>query len=261
MKQLELEVDNILPQIYGQGINPKMYDVSLSITRSGNVYTTTYSLKIDKSDDGKAWTGFYSRGSAGGNDYIQRADGQIDGTNNKDGKSMKTRLEGIGAVDIIPISNSPIINTKSVGYKQYFFQFTKISKPSHDKTAEPTPNDTDDIIKNFVITTTKLDDLNPKFKDEVSKYIESEGNKNYSVDYFDLSSEDKINATAKLDIVPDEKGFNKFSILLNPKGESQESLNHALEKNPGSEVIKQGTIIKKNELKPEYEWHLVGLHV
>ena len=81
------------------GINPKITDLSASITKNGEQYTTIYRATVTKSNDGKAWMGFTSRGSIG-NDYIKRADGQIDGTENKDGKSLEQKLKGIGAGEI-----------------------------------------------------------------------------------------------------------------------------------------------------------------
>ena len=136
LKSFETKIDNALEQIYNQGINPKMYDVKLKVVRNGNTYTTTSSLTIDKSDDDKAWTGFASRGSIN-NNYVSRADGQIDGSGNLDGKSLEEKLKKIGAVKIIPISNSPI-TIDDVQLKQYFFQFTKKQKPSH-AISKPTP--------------------------------------------------------------------------------------------------------------------------
>jgi hypothetical protein len=141
LKGLEKKIDKAIEQIYNQGINPKMYDVKLKVVRNGNTYTTTSSLTIDKSDDGKAWTGFASRGSIG-YDYVNRAEGQIDGTGNKDGRSLEEKLKsGADAVEIIPISNSPI-TISNVELKQYFVQFTKSLKPSHTSSKsnkQPTP--------------------------------------------------------------------------------------------------------------------------
>jgi hypothetical protein len=130
LKGLERKIDRALEQIYYQGINPKMYDVKLKVVRNGNTYTTTSSLTIDKSDDGKAWTGFASRGSIGYG-YVNRADGQIDGSGNADGRSLEEKLKsGADAVEFLPISNSPI-TISNVELKQYFVQFTKSLKPSH----------------------------------------------------------------------------------------------------------------------------------
>jgi hypothetical protein len=130
LKGLERKIDRALEQIYNQGINPKMYDVKLKVVRNGNTYTTTSSLTIDKSDDGKAWTGFASRGSIGYG-YVNRADGQIDGSGNADGRSLEEKLKsGADAVEFLPISNSPI-TISNVELKQYFVQFTKSLKPSY----------------------------------------------------------------------------------------------------------------------------------
>ena len=130
LKGLERKIDRALEQIYNQGINPKMYDVKLKVVRNGNTYTTTSSLTIDKSDDGKAWTGFASRGYIG-YVYVNRADGQIDGSGNADGRSLEEKLKsGADAVEFLPISNSPI-TISNVELKQYFVQFTKSLKPSH----------------------------------------------------------------------------------------------------------------------------------
>jgi hypothetical protein len=144
LTKMEKEIDDILPKIYEMGINPKMYDVSLEIKKTNdNSFTTTYSLKIDKSDDGKAWMGFATRGSIG-SDYEKRADGQISGKENQDGKSLEDKLKGIGAIEIIPISNSPIVD-KNVPFKQYFFQFTKGKYPAitSKKTSGQDTNNTD----------------------------------------------------------------------------------------------------------------------
>lgn len=131
-KQLETKLDQILPQLYNQGINPKITSVTAQIKKNGNQFVTNYSVTIDKSNDGKAWMGFTSRGSSG-NEYQQRADGQIDGSANEDGRSLEEKLKSIGAGEIEQIKGSPIID-RLIPFKQYFVQFTKPSKyPSIDE--------------------------------------------------------------------------------------------------------------------------------
>jgi len=116
------------------GINPKITDLSASITKNGNQYTTIYRATVTKSNDGKAWMGFTSRGSIGpglirGKTYDQRADGQMDGTENKDGKSLEEKLKGIGAGEIETIT---VYEEPKVSVKQYFVQFTKPNEfPPH----------------------------------------------------------------------------------------------------------------------------------
>jgi hypothetical protein len=265
----EKKVDDALEQIYNQGINPKMYDLSFNVVRNGNTFTTTVSLVINKSDDGKAWTGFSTRGSYGDR-YVSRADGQIDGRENKDGMPLEEKLKSkADAVEIIPISNSPI-TISNADIKQYFFQFTKRQKPSHinskpNKQPTPQPKTQQKIeYTKFEFETTDLDTLNADFKEKVNTYIINGGNKNYNVDdYFSISSKDGITTKVKVSLNPDENGYNRFSVLLNEKGKTQETLNLALSKNPGSKRLKNGTITVKRIKRGlvEYEWHLVGLHV
>jgi hypothetical protein len=120
-KNLEDKLGPALKEIYDKGVNPKIVSLSAKITRSGNQFSTTYSATVGKSNDGKAWMGFTSRGSFGG-DYIRRADGQISGSENKDGKSLEEKLKGIGAGDIELITT---YEDSTVPVKQIFFQFTK----------------------------------------------------------------------------------------------------------------------------------------
>ena len=132
---------------------------------------------------------------------------------------------------------------------------TNETKPKEKEKPQTKDNE---VMKKFVVSTTKLDDLNGLFKDEVSKYIVSNGNSNYDVDYFDVSSEDGKTITAKLDIIPNKDGYNRFSVLLNKENEPKESLNNSLSKNPGSKLIKDGTITINNK---NYEYHLIGIHI
>ena len=271
----ENKVDNAIEQIYNQGINPKMYDLSFNVVRNGNTFTTTSSLIIDKSDDGKAWTGFASRGSYGPG-YEKRADDQISGSGNTDNKSLKQRLEEIGAVEIIPISNSPItINNNNVQIKQYFVQFTKSFKPSYTSSkstpqpktqpTQPTPTTPQNtVVEEFKISATNLNTLYDDFKKKVNDYIIKEGNNNYNIHrYFSVSSKDGITVNVWVNLYPDENGYNRFSLLFNEKGNDQESLDLALGKNLDSKEIKNGTITVELEGRGlvEHEWHLVGLHV
>ncbi len=126
-KNLEDKLGPILKEMYDMGINPKITELSATISKNGEQYTTIYRATVSKSDDGKAWMGFTSRGSIGpglirGKTYEQRADGQIDGTENSDSKSLEEKLKGIGAgeIDIIKVYHEP-----TVFVKQYFVQFTK----------------------------------------------------------------------------------------------------------------------------------------
>jgi hypothetical protein len=122
-KNLEDKLGPVLKEVYDMGINPKITNISARITKSeGNQFTTSYSATVGKSNDGKAWMGFTSRGSFG-TDYEKRADGQIEGSTNLDGRSLEEKLKtnlGAGEMEIITTYKD-----SSVPVKQYFVQFTK----------------------------------------------------------------------------------------------------------------------------------------
>jgi hypothetical protein len=127
-KNLEDKLGPVLKEFYDGGINPKITNITAKITKTGDKFVTEYRATIQNSKDGKAWMGFTSRGSFG-NGYIERADGQISGKNNKDGKSLEEKLKGIGAGEIETIS---IYEDSAVPVKQYFVQFTKPTEfPPH----------------------------------------------------------------------------------------------------------------------------------
>ncbi len=202
LTKMEAEIDGILPQIYSQGVNPKMYDVSLSITQNSGYFTTTYGVRIDKSDDGKAWMGFASRGSIGGG-YEQRADGQISGTENKDGKSLEKKLKGIGAIEIIPIEPSPIINRKSPPFKQYFFQFTKQKYPPIGSQSK---SNVSGNLPKKQIKGTSFSDLRTKLQDQTKKISINPQSVNINIDNLEVTYEDGNQIIEVISFIWDDKG-------------------------------------------------------
>lgn len=122
-KEFEDKLGPALKEVYDMGINPKITNITAKITKSqGGQFTTSYNATISNSNDGKAWMGFTSRGSFGPN-YESRADGQINGSTNLDGRSLEEKLKtnlGAGEMEIITTYKD-----SSVPVKQYFVQFTK----------------------------------------------------------------------------------------------------------------------------------------
>jgi hypothetical protein len=253
-------VKNKIEEWNSNGLNVKPTNVSVSVNGVNVSWTVTF-MTSDIN-----WVGFTSRG-AGCNQSIDTRAGN-DSINNGP-KSVVEALKKQGkTVNKIEVINDYKYDGGNNSFKQVFYCYTLITE-----TAKSTPKPkTQPTTKEFVITKkylnntksddTKLDSLYPAFIKQVRDYIINNGNKNYSIESFDLSSKDRKNVTAKLRIVPDEKGFNKFSLLFNPVGQRAKSLELALRENDGSiEQLKNGTIAKDNEIDPEYEWWLVGLHV
>lgn len=126
--EFESKIDAALSEFYDRGINPKIQSIEVTISKiNDNSFKTTYSADIGESNDGKAWMGFTSRGSYGAT-YVQRANGQIDGTNNEDGRTLDEKLKSIGAVDIEKIYT---YHNPDVPVLQFFYQFTKEDKKPH----------------------------------------------------------------------------------------------------------------------------------
>lgn len=120
--ELENKIGPVLKEFYDKGVNPKIKSVTAKITKTNNGFSTSYSAIVGKSDDGKAWMGFTSRGSFGLR-YEERADGQISGSSNQDGRSLEEKLKGnLAAGEVATIS---VYKDSSVPVKQYFVQFTK----------------------------------------------------------------------------------------------------------------------------------------
>jgi hypothetical protein len=152
-KDLEIKVDIALPRLYANGYNPQITYVAVSIVRQGTSFITTYEAVIEESADGKAWMGFTARGSYGNTNipnakcppnpskqnYQIRADGQITGCENADGKSLEQKLKAsLGAEDVQIIT---IYDEAAVTVREYFIQFTKPAQyPPHTTTTSGNTN-------------------------------------------------------------------------------------------------------------------------
>jgi len=272
--EMNTKVANKINEWNSKGINVKPISVNVSV----NGMTVNWTVTFEQSDVN--WVGFTSRG-AGCNDNVDYRAGN-DAINNGPKSIIKNLADKKKTLGKIEIVDTFKYNGGNNTFKQVFYRYTLVDKTSGNKPtpqpsqtntkpqpktqpSQPTPKEFE-ITKKYLNNTksdeTKSESLYPEFVKQVRDYIINNGNKNYSVESISLSSKDGKNVTAKLRIIPDEKGFNKFSILFNAVGQSPVTLNYALEKNVGFiEKIEKGTIVKDNEIDPEYEWHLVGLHV
>jgi len=275
--EMHSKVANKINEWNSKGINVKPISVNVSV----NGMTVNWTVTFEQSDVN--WVGFTSRGAGCNEDVDYRAGNDaIDNGPKSIIKNLADKKKTLGKIEIVDTFK---YNGGNNTFKQVFYRYTLVDKTSGNKPtpqpSQPTPQQPQtntkpqplqSTPKEFVITKkylnntksddTKSDSLYPAFKEQVRDYIINNGNKNYSVESFDLSSKDGKNVTAKLRIIPDEKGFNKFSILFNAVGQRAKTLELALRENDGSiEQLKNGTIVKGNEIDPEYEWWLVGLHV
>jgi hypothetical protein len=134
---------DMLNKVYDAGLNGKVTEMEVNIKKSGNKYTTTYSVVVDKTPEKIAYTGFDTRGSCG-DGYIERAEGQvITGTENTNptlpnGKPNPCYLKPTPKCLVdekIAVDNTfdyPfILQLDALKFKQYFYQFAKPDKPAH----------------------------------------------------------------------------------------------------------------------------------
>ena len=64
------KVNPILISIYNEGINPDITDVNVTIDKNSLEYVVNWSVTIDESTNGKAYTGIYSRGHGGKGTWV-----------------------------------------------------------------------------------------------------------------------------------------------------------------------------------------------
>lgn len=231
LSELEKELDVLLPQIYNSGINPKITSASMSIVKNNDgSYTTTYKVIVDKSNDGKAWVGFTSRGSIN-RDYEKRADGQISGEENKDGRSLEQKLTSIGAGEIEYVPGTPIIDRK-VPFKQYFVQFTKPKQ--YPPKQQGTTNTNAGPKKRITITGNDLSSFLTNIKTE---------SQNTSIDPKSVSLTLDSNRYV-LSYEPGKTQVSKLVLAINTPNDKQigsfPSKDNILSKNPGSFVVYEG---------------------
>jgi outer membrane protein OmpA-like peptidoglycan-associated protein len=140
------EINDAQNELYNKGINPKVTKLTVKIYPYGKSWSQDWDFTVSKSTDGKAWTGFVTRGSCGKQkcedtgvyyDYIERADGQYNGTSNTCivaasspcyNKSLEQCMkDSLNAVDWNLVTT---YQNDTDQFKQYFAQFTKSDKPA-----------------------------------------------------------------------------------------------------------------------------------
>jgi hypothetical protein len=120
--KMTTKIGEKLKEIYNAGINPDV--VNINITVDSKNYTVQWEATLDESQDGNAYMGVSTRGSAGGGADI-RALGQVG--------PLKKELEKMGARNITQVLDFD--NKSGVKIRQYFFKYTLPEKyPPHETT-------------------------------------------------------------------------------------------------------------------------------
>jgi len=109
-----------LEEIYNSGINPKPIEVIVKV----NNMTVNWSVTINRSNDGKAWVGFTSRGAGCNNDVINRANSEIAGNDVETLKIKILNTYGENDIDVEEV-NDFIYPNQHNGFRQIFYRYTK----------------------------------------------------------------------------------------------------------------------------------------
>ena len=64
------KVNPTLISLWKEGVNPDITDVNVTIDKNSSGYTVNWSVTIDESTNGKAYTGIYSRGHGGKGTWV-----------------------------------------------------------------------------------------------------------------------------------------------------------------------------------------------
>lgn len=117
---MNVTVGDKLQEIYNGGINPKVTNVTVKVQGM----TVTWTVTINKSDDGNAWVGFTSRGAGCNNDIINRAESVADGNDMKTAKSKIESTYGEQGIKIEMV-NDYLYNGGKNSFRQVFYRYTK----------------------------------------------------------------------------------------------------------------------------------------
>jgi hypothetical protein len=158
-------VNPILLDVYNKGFNPDIIDIDVEITR-GSEYTVNWSVTINESTDGNAWTGLYSRGHGGGADWVFSDVSTTEGHASIEACKTSNYIKKRGTVDKMVLVKDYEFNKdgKIPGCRvnQLFYKYTLeeyptleekiedvIIKPEDDEdTLEPSTNKVDGIPYN-----------------------------------------------------------------------------------------------------------------
>jgi len=216
---MNVTVGNKLQEIYNSGVNPKVTNVKVEV----NGMTVTWTVTIDKSNDGKAWVGFTSRGAGCNQDVKNRA---VSASVGNDIQTAKSKIESTyGEQDIeIEIVNDYFYNGGNNSFRQVFYRYTKPKNNPPVGGQQQNQNNNTITIKGSDIS-----DLRNKLKTEtLGKSINPESIK------IDILSK-------TVTFSQGETKIQNMSLIFDP---NQDTLNTRMQsikdKNPTLEVIDSG---------------------
>ena len=132
-------INPILEKIYNSGINPDITDINVEIVR-GSEYTVNWSVTIDKSKDGKAYVGLYSRGHGGNGswvfDNVNTSTGHASIDSCKTSSAIKKRGTVLNIILVKDYEYNKDGKISGCQVNQLFYKYTLKEFPSHKQKPE-----------------------------------------------------------------------------------------------------------------------------
>jgi hypothetical protein len=140
-------VNPVLISIYNEGINPDITDVSVTIDKNPLEYVVNWSVTIDESKDGKAYTGIYSRGHGGKGKWVFTDVSTSSGHASIDSCKTSVYIKKRGTVgDMVLVKDYEYNKDGKLGcqvnqlfYKYELKEYPSKSKPPEDKKTPAKP--------------------------------------------------------------------------------------------------------------------------
>jgi hypothetical protein len=134
-------VNPVLISVWKEGVNPDITDVSVTIDKNSSEYVVNWSVTIDESKNGKAYTGIYSRGHGGKDKWVFTNVSTSSGHASIDSCKTSAYIKKRGTVgDMVLVKDYEYNKDGKSGcqvnqlfYKYELKEYPPKSKPSEDK--------------------------------------------------------------------------------------------------------------------------------
>jgi len=249
-------VGNKLEELYKQGINPMVSDVTVKV----NGTTVNWSCTIIPSTDGKAWVGFTSRGAGCNHDVINRAESVSQGNDMGTAKNKIMTTFNESNVDIEKVNDfinldggkikittkfdkktkktiteKMIVGGGGKAFRQIFYRYTKpnSSPPISGGKSTPVDKPNNTPVINSKTISIKSVDLSTFLTDIKTETL----NKTLDLNSVVIDV-DNLSLTVK----SSDKGVKvkKLVLTLSTQADGNIAADNVLGKNPGSKVVSKG---------------------
>jgi|LakMenE18May11ns_1017448.scaffolds.fasta_scaffold9958730_5 hypothetical protein len=253
-------VGNKLEELYNNGMNPMVSNVSVSVKDNKVNWTCT----IVPSPDGKAWVGFTSRGAGCNNDIIKRAESVSQGNDIGTAKKKIMTKFKESNIDIEKVNDFVYKGGKN-SFKQVFYRYTKPNSfpPVNGPKTTPinksnnTPvsggNENYDTLR---INTSDLTSFIQEVRTKTQGLTVSLGSLKTDITPDNCSFEILYVKPGRKDVSGTCKKIKRFTVALSTQNEGEAAADNILSKNPESKVIRKGTFVENGNTRT---WKLIAV--